>query len=280
MNAYKLNNGVEIPVLGFGTWKLADGDECYEAVTTALKAGYRHIDTAQYYGNEASVGRAIRDSGLDREEIFVTTKVWNNIGTKEEALHSIQESLDKLGLNYVDLLLIHWPNPVAFRQEPGYEKRNLDLWAAFKKTYQEDRARALGVSNFEEHHLKALLPHVEILPTVNQIKLAPGLPQAELVQFCRQEDLQLEGYSPLGSGKIFEDETLLELAEKYGHTVAQIALRWSLQHGYIPLPRSKTPANIESNLDVFDFTLEKADMAKLDDLSYLVDKADPDHNDI
>lgn len=271
-----LANGKEMPRLGFGTWKLKDGPEAKDSVAHALKVGYRHVDTAQIYGNEVSVGQAIAESDLKREDIFLTTKVWNTRTTFEEAAASIEESLEKLQTHYVDLLLIHWPNPEPVRANDGWKTRNAEVWKAMEAAYKSGKAKAIGVSNFQIHHLQALLETAEITPMVNQIVLAPGLDQAELVAFCQDHDIVPEAYSPLGHGGIFDNEDIKALADKYGKTPAQVALRWSLQKGFVPLPKSKTPANIESNLDIFDFELADEDMIILDTVQGIIEMSDPD----
>lgn len=274
METYILSNGVTIPKLGFGTWQIPDGDEAYQAISHALKVGYTHIDTAQAYKNEASVGRAIADSGVARKDIFLTTKVWNSNHSYDLAKASIEESLQKLGVDYIDLLLIHWPNPKAFRD--NWKEANAETWRAMEEFYEAGKVRAIGVSNFMQHHLEALFETAKVKPMVNQILLAPGCPQDELVAFCRQEDILLEAYSPLGTGAIFKNELANELADKYGKSVAQIALRWSLQKEFLPLPKSVTPKNITSNLDIFDFVISDEDEDKLDKVQGVATQKDPD----
>lgn len=278
MEHYTLSNGVTIPKIGFGTWQLEEGQQAYDAVLYALKTGYTHIDTAQLYGNEVSVGRAIADSGKHREDIFLTTKVWNdNIGY-DDTRASILDSLDKLGVDYVDLLLIHWPNPKPVRDSnpDGYKTRNAQVWSAMEDLYKEGKVRAIGVSNFMPHHLTALLETARIKPQVNQILLAPGTPQTELVALCRQHDILLEAYSPFGTGTLFGNPVVEEMAERYGKTVGQLALAWSLQKGFLPLPKSATPKNITSNLDCFGITLSDEDMTTLDTLDGVKSQNDPD----
>ncbi|OFM51412.1 2,5-diketo-D-gluconic acid reductase [Aerococcus mictus] len=230
MKTYKLSNSVEIPAIGFGTWKL-EGDKAVNAVSYALEVGYRHIDTAQYYGNEHEVGQAIKKSPVPREDIFLTTKVWNDKVGYEDTLASFEKSLEKLGTNYVDLLLIHWPNPKPYREEPGYKERNAEVWRALETIYEKGQAKAIGVSNFLPYHLDALLETAKIIPMVNQIKLTPGLTQDEIVEYCKKHNILLEGYSPLGSGEIFDNEEVQAIAQRLGYSVAQIALAWSLNHG-------------------------------------------------
>lgn len=274
MEHYTLSNGVQIPKIGFGTWQIPDGEEAYNSVAHALKVGYNHVDTAQIYGNEVSVGKAIADSDLAREEIFLTTKVWNDKHDYELAKASIDESLEKLGVDYVDLLLIHWPNPEPIRDH--WKEGNAGAWKAMEEAYKEGKVRAIGVSNFMIHHLEALFETTEIKPHVNQVLLAPGCPQDELVTFCEDHDILLEAYSPLGTGTIFSNDVAKEVAEANGKSVAQVALRWSLQKGFLPLPKSVTPKNIEANLDIFDFELSAEDVAKLDTIEGVKAQIDPD----
>lgn len=274
METYILSNGVTIPKIGFGTWQIPDGEEAYRAVSYAFEVGYTHIDTAQVYQNEASVGRAIADSSLSRKDIFLTTKIWNSNRSYDLAKKSIDESLNKLGVDYLDLLLIHWPNPKSLRDH--WEEANAETWKAMEDYYKAGKVRAIGVSNFMQHHLEALLETAEVKPMVNQLLLAPGCPQEELVSFCRQQDILLEAYSPLGTGSIFKNDVAKQLAEKYHKSVAQVALRWSLQKGFLPLPKSVTPENIMSNLDIFDFELSADDEKKLDRIEGVARQKDPD----
>ncbi|MGT2923808.1 aldo/keto reductase [Streptococcus caviae] len=276
MEVYTLNNGVEIPKIGFGTWQIPEGDEAYNSVRHALKVGYRHVDTAQAYGNEVSVGKAIADSGLARSDIFLTTKVWNDKHDYELAKASIEESLEKLGVDYLDLLLIHWPNPKALRENDAWKAGNAGAWKAMEEAYKAGKVRAIGVSNFMIHHLEALFETAEVKPHVNQILLAPGCVQEELVSFCRDNDILLEAYSPLGTGTIFGNLVVEEIADKYDKSAAQVALRWSLQKGFLPLPKSVTPKNIEANLHIFDFDLDEEDIRKLDRLEGIKTQQNPD----
>ncbi|GAB2027696.1 aldo/keto reductase [Lactovum odontotermitis] len=262
-DTYTLANGVKIPVVGFGTWQSKDGDEAYDAVKWALEAGYRHIDTAQAYHNEESVGKAIKDSGIAREELFVTTKLWG-CDTTEAAAATIDESLRKLQLDYIDLFLIHWPNPLEFR--PNFAARNAAVWKAMEAAVKAGKIRAIGVSNFHERHLTPLLEVAEIKPVVNQIMVNPSDQQPEVVAFNEAHDILTEAYSPLGTGKIFSIPELVELSKKYNRSVAQVVLRWSLDHGYLPLPKSVTESRIIENAQIFDFTLEADDIAFIDGL--------------
>lgn len=260
---YTLANGMTIPKVGFGTWQSKDGEEAYQAVKTALEVGYRHIDTAAVYGNEESVGRAIKDSGIAREDLFITTKLWA-VGTTEDARAALDESLEKLSLDYVDLYLIHWPNPKAFR--PNFAERNAAVWKAMEEGVRDKKVRAIGVSNFHPRHLEALLEVAEIKPVVNQIMVNPSDQQEEVVAFNKAHDILTEAYSPLGTGKIFAVTELTDIADKYGKTVAQVVLRWSLHKGYLPLPKSVTASRIKENADIFDFDLSKEDITFIDSL--------------
>jgi diketogulonate reductase-like aldo/keto reductase len=279
MEEYQLSNGVNIPKIGFGTWQIPEGEEVYKSVTHALKVGYRHVDTAQIYRNEVGVGQAIADSDLAREDIFLTTKIWNDKHDYDLAKASIEESLEKLGVDYVDLLLIHWPNPKAQREQDAWKAGNAATWKAMEEAYRAGKVRAIGVSNFMIHHLEALLETADIKPHVNQVLLAPGCPQEDLVSFCRQHEILLEAYSPLGTGSIFDNPVVQNLAAKYGKSIAQVALRWSLQKGFLPLPKSVTPNNIEANLQIFDFELSADDVDKLDKLEGIKSQKNPDEVD-
>lgn len=255
MNTYQLNNGVEIPVLGFGTFKSKDGEEAYHAVLEALKAGYRHIDTAAIYQNEESVGQAIKDSGVPREEMFVTTKLWNSQQTYEQTRQALEKSIEKLGLDYLDLYLIHWPNPKPLRENDAWKTRNAEVWRAMEDLYQEGKIRAIGVSNFLPHHLDALLETATIVPAVNQVRLAPGVYQEEVVAYCREKGILLEAWGPFGQGELFDSKQVQEIAANHGKSVAQIALAWSLAEGFLPLPKSVTTSRIQANLDCFGIEL-------------------------
>ena len=255
MTYYNLNNGVSIPVLGFGTWKAENGEIAYQSVLEALKAGYRHIDTAAIYKNEESVGRAIQDSGIPREEIFVTSKLWNTNHNYGQARQAFKESLEKLGLDY--LYLIHWPNPKPLRENDQWEIRNSEVWRAMEDLYQEGKIRAIGVSNFLPHHLDALLETAKILPAVNQVRLAPGVYQEEVVDYCREKGILLEAWGPFGQGELFDQEEVKEIAARHEKSVAQIALAWSLAEEFLPLPKSVTTSRIKSNLDCFGIELSQ-----------------------
>ena len=267
MKAYPLNNGVSIPVLGFGTWKAENGDVAYQAVLEALKAGYHHIDTAAIYKNEESVGRAIRDSGIPRQEIFVTTKLWNTNHSYDEARQAFEESMEKLGLDYLDLYLIHWPNPKPLRENDEWKTRNAEVWGAMEDLYKEGKIRAIGVSNFLPHHLDALLETARVIPAVNQVRLAPGVYQEAVVAYCKEKGILLEAWGPFGQGELFDKKEVQEIAAKHGKSVAQIALAWSLAEGFLPLPKSVTASRIQSNLDCFGIELSKEEREILKTIS-------------
>lgn len=277
-DTYTLNNGVKIPVVGFGTWQTPDGNIAESSVLAALKAGYRHIDTAAAYGNQESVGRGIRKSGIPRDEIFVTTKLWNKDHGYQAAKQAIDRSLMELGLDYLDLYLIHWPNPVDFRDR--WQEMNAESWRAMEEAVQAGKIRAIGVSNFRAKHLDELLKTATIQPTVNQIFLNPSDLQPEVTAYNEAHHILSEAYSPLGTGKIFKVAELQDIAANYGKTVAQVVLRWSLQHGFLPLPKSVHPERIEENAQLFDFELSEADMKVIDGLHGQAGlAADPDTTD-
>jgi diketogulonate reductase-like aldo/keto reductase len=246
-SAVKLNNGVAMPLLGLGVWKIPHGRECENAVLAALSAGYRHIDTAAVYGNEKSVGSAIKKSGLPRDQIFVTTKLWNDDHDDPEA--ACNASLGRLSLDYIDLYLVHWPVP----------ERNA-TWTILEKLLEQGKCRAIGVSNFTIHHLGELLRKSKIIPAVNQIEFNPFLYQKELLEFCTSNRIVLEAYSPLGHGKSLSDPKLVAIAKKCGKSPAQMLIRWALQHSVIAIPKSSDPGHIKQNADVFDFSISAQDM--------------------
>ncbi|MFJ9407925.1 aldo/keto reductase [Streptomyces sp. NPDC101393] len=251
-----LNNGTAMPQLGFGVWQVPD-DEAFSAVGHALDAGYRSIDTAAIYGNEEGTGKALAASGIARDDLFVTTKLWNGkdeTWTPDSVLREFDSSLTKLGLEYVDLYLIHWPRAVR----DDY----LSIWRTFEAIAKSGRAKAIGVSNFQPAHLRRLLDETSVVPAVNQIELHPNFAQPELRAFHAEHGIATEAWSPLGQGKgLLEDPTLAKLAEKHGKTAAQIVLRWHLQTGNVVIPKSVTPSRIAANIDVFDFALDDSDLA-------------------
>jgi len=251
MKTIKLNNGVEMPLLGLGTFKMTEKGEAYHAVVEALKAGYRHIDTAMVYENEIEVGAAIRDSGLEREDLFITTKLSGAKLGYDSAKVEFQKSLDNLGLTYIDLYLIHWPN---------YDEINIETWKALEELYKEGKVRALGLSNFQVHHIEALLETCEIKPVVNQVECHPGIQQKLLKRFCDTYEIKVIAHTPLMRGEVYQKEELHSLAKKYNKTVANITCRWLLQRGIIIIPKSSKKERIIANMDVFDFTLSDKEM--------------------
>ncbi len=254
-----LNNGVEMPQLGFGVWQVPDA-EAETAVAAALEAGYRSIDTAAIYGNEEGTGKAIARSDVPREDIFVTTKLWNSDHGYDSTLKAFDASLAKLGLDYVDLYLIHWPTPAR--------DRYVDTYKAFEKLLSDGRARAIGVSNFLPEHLERLIGETSVVPAVNQIELHPHLQQAAAREYHAEQGIATEAYSPLGSGKgILEIPAIVAIAQKHGRTPAQVVLRWHLQLGNVVIPKSVTPSRIEENIDVFGFTLDAEDLAAISALN-------------
>ncbi len=265
-DTYTLANDVQIPCIGFGTWQTPNGETAINSVKAALKAGYRHIDTAACYGNEASVGQAIKESGVPREEIFVTSKVWNTERGYEKTLAAFETTMAKLDLDYVDLYLIHWP--AAANQFENWKEINAQTWRALEELYIEGKVKAIGVSNFLPHHLEALLEGVKVVPMVNQIEYHPGFMQAESVAFCKAHNILVEAWSPLGTGNVLNNETLIMMAQKYSKTVAQICIRWVLQHGLLPLPKSITESRIIENTEVFDFEIKEEDMAIIDAIPF------------
>lgn len=270
-STYQLANGEKIPVVGFGTWQTPDGQVAEESVLAALKAGYRHIDTAMIYGNEASVGRAIHKSGVRRDELFVTTKLWNTDHTYERAIQAIDTSLQTLGLDYLDLYLIHWPNPLAFRE--NWQEANSAAWRAMEEAVKAGKIKSIGVSNFMPRHLDALYQTAQIKPVVNQIYLNPSDQQKEVVAYNQAHDMISEAYSPLGTGNLLAVPELVSLAEKYERSVAQVTLRWSLEKGFLPLPKSITPSRIVENAQLFDFELSDEDMQAIDALQGVAGQA-------
>lgn len=273
-DSFHLANGVKIPCMGLGTWQ-TDGATTNAAIQAALQCGYRLIDTAAAYGNEASVGRAIGESGIPREEVFITSKLRNACHGYQATLEAFEKTIARLDVEYLDLYLIHWPNPLQFRTT--WKQATVGTWKAFEELYRAGRIRAIGVSNFMPHHIETLMETAQIMPMVNQLKLCPGVTQPEAVAYCRAHGILVEAYSPFGTGAIFQVQEMKALAEKYGKSVGQVCLKWSLQRGFVPLPKSGNAARISENADIFDFELKDADVRLISNLKDCCGEApDPD----
>jgi len=257
-----LNNGTEIPEIGFGTWQTTES--VFNTVKTALDAGYRHIDTADIYGNEAEIGQALEESGIPRSELYITTKIWNSNRSYLGVKQSVENSLAKLKTNYIDLLLIHWP--ANERQFANWREINAETWKAMEEVYRSGVVKTIGVSNFMISHLEALLESAEVIPAVNQIEFHPGYTQQETVDYCKEEGIVIEAWSPIGSGRLLKDETLNEMANKYGVSPAILCIQFCLQCGVVVLPKSENPENIKSNLHFERFKIDEEDLKKLKNL--------------
>lgn len=275
IECFKLNNGVDIPSIGFGSYLAPEGEVAIDSVESALRDGYRLVDTAAAYNNEASVGIAIVQSRLPRKDIFVTSKVWNTDRGYDAAMRAFDKSLAALGLDYLDLYLIHWP--ASQNQYSNWRELNNSTWRALEAIYNEGRARSIGVSNFLPHHLAPLIDSATVLPMVNQIEFHPGFMQRDCVDYCRAHKIVVEAWSPLGRGRVLSNETLLSVADKYSKSVAQICLRWAWQHEVITLPKSVNPKRIKENIDIFDFAISDDDMRLIDNLGEFGESGlDPD----
>ena len=259
MEKFTLSNGVEIPAVGYGTYLTSEKDD--GTVAAALAAGYRHFDTASFYGTEQALGDALKASGVPREELFLTSKLWKDEMGYENALAAFERSLQKLGTDYLDLYLIHWPRTDDLTAE--WRQLDRDTWRALEDLYRAGRVRAIGVSNFLPHHLRSLMKTSEVMPMVNQIEFHPGYPQTYTVEFCKAHGILPEAWSPLGRTRVLQDERLAGIAAKYGKSVAQLCVRFALQCGVAPLPKSSSPARMQANLDVFDFVISDEDMDRI-----------------
>lgn len=266
MQTVTLANGYKIPAVGFGTWQTPNGDTAVNAVRTAIECGYTHIDGATVYDNEKSVGMGIKESGIARENLFITSKLWNTERGYETTIAAFEKTLSDLQVDYLDLYLIHWP--ANKKQFDNWKELNSETWRAFEDLYKQGRIKAIGVSNFLTHHLEALMETATIAPMVNQIEFHPGYMQKETLDFCKANNICVEAWSPLGTGRMLSNEILNEIAAKYNKSTAQLCIRWCMQNGTVPLPKSVTPARIAENLDVFDFEISNEDMEKINAMEY------------
>ncbi|MFT8322032.1 MAG: aldo/keto reductase [Bacillus sp. (in: firmicutes)] len=256
-NKVKLHNGVEIPQFGLGVYKVDEGKTVVDTINAAINLGYRAIDTAAFYANEEGVGQAIKESVISREELFITTKLWNDDHGYDATLKAFETSLKKLDSDYIDLYLIHWPGKDQY----------LESWRAFERLYEEGLVKAIGVSNFHEHHLDRLLANANEKPTVNQVELHPRLAQEELREYCKTNDIKVEAWSPLARGRILNEPTINYIANKHGKSAAQIILRWHLQNDIIVIPKSVSPKRLKENADIFNFQLSMEEMNQIDQLN-------------
>ncbi|WP_339257477.1 aldo/keto reductase [Paenibacillus sp. FSL P2-0136] len=256
-SATKLANGVEMPWFGLGVFKVQEGQEVIDSVKAAIKAGYRSIDTASVYGNEEGVGQAIRESGVAREELFITTKVWNTEQGYDSTLAAFDQSLSKLGLDYADLYLVHWPIRAKYK----------DTWRALEKLYADGKVRAIGVSNFQIDHLEDLLADATVKPMVNQVELHPLLNQQELREYCKAQGIQIEAWAPLAQGHLLDNEVLADIAARHNKTLPQVILRWDLQNGIVTIPKSVKEERIIANADIFDFELSEEEISRINGLN-------------
>jgi methylglyoxal/glyoxal reductase len=252
-----LSNGVDMPWFGLGVYKVEEGEQVVNSVKWAIEAGYRSIDTAALYQNEEGVGQAIKESGVPREELFITTKVWNSDQGYDTTLQAFDQSLSKLGLEYVDLYLVHWPVKGKYK----------DTWKALEKLHADGKVRAIGVSNFQIHHLEDLLADATVRPVVNQVELHPLLSQVELRNYCKEQGIQIEAWAPLAQGRLLDNSTLQTIADKHGKSIAQVLLRWDIQSGIVTIPKSINKERIVQNADIYDFELSDEEMKQIDDLN-------------
>ena len=248
-----LSNGVKMPSIGFGTYKSGNDEETAKIIKYALNIGYRQIDTASFYGNEVGIGNGIKESGINREDIFIVTKLWNDDHGYDKTIEAFNKSLEKLQVNYIDLYLIHWPN-----------KLNSETWKAFEYLYKTGKVKSIGVCNFKIGHLEELKKTAKIMPMVNQIEIHPQSSKNDMLSYCEENNIQLVAWSPIMRGKLFSNELMINLAEKYKKTIAQIILRWHFQRGIIPIPKSSNEERIKENLNIFDFELSINDMKSID----------------
>ena len=264
-DTFTLNNGYKIPCIGFGTWQTPDGKTAVNSVIEAIKSGYKHIDTAAIYGNEKSIGKAIKESGINRNELFITSKVWNKDRGYKTTLAAFEKTINDLQIDYLDLYLIHWPASV--NKFNDWDNINLETWRAMTELYKAGKIKSIGVSNFMPHHLKSLM-ETEVKPMVDQIEFHPGFMQEETFKYCNDNNILVEAWSPLGTGKMLDNETLKIVASKYNKSVAQICIRWCLQNNTLPLPKSVTASRIKENTEIFDFVISDEDMKTINAMEY------------
>ncbi len=251
-----LENGIKIPAIGFGTYKLGEDEEVEKSIKYALEIGYRHIDTAAFYGNEEAIGRGIKESSVKREDIFLATKLWNDCHGYDNAINAFNDSIKRLGVDYLDLYYIHWPNEF-----------NSETWRALEDLYKEGKVKAIGVCNFKKGHLEELKKTAKIMPMVNQIEIHPECTQKDIVEYCQGNNIQVVAWSPIMRGRIFNEPLMIELSKKYNKSIAQITLKWHIQNNIIPIPKSSNEGRIKENLNIFDFEISKEDIIKIDSLN-------------
>lgn len=264
---YKLNNGIEIPSIAFGTWKFLDNEETSQIINNAITNGYRYIDTASAYGNEASIGRGIKQSGIDRQSIVIGGKLWNDDRGYEKTIKACYKTIETLNCEYLDVYLIHWPASKAVYD--NWKEINNETWKAMEYLYESGLVKAIGVCNFKVNQLESLIEKAKIKPMINQVEFHPGVMQKEILEFCKRNSILVEAWSPLGSGKLIKKEQLKEIASKYNKDVAQICIKWCIQNGTLPIPKTSDTDRMKSNLNVFDFTISKEDMEYLNNLPYM-----------
>lgn len=266
MEYVRLRNGVELPKVGLGTWQIVERSLMNDVIKSAYDSGYRLIDFAKAYSNEIAVTKALREAGIGREEVILSDKLWRTVFGYEEVLDACKQSLKKLKTDYFDLYLIHWPASIS--TYPDWAEKNAENWRAMETLYKEGYVKAIGVSNFNVRYLSKLRETASIMPFVNQIELHPGLLQQDIVDFCQKESIQMEASSPLGSGEVLKQETLVRLGDKYGVSTAKICLRWGIQKGFVVIPKSTNPERIAGNISVFDFEISSDDMRLIDEIPY------------
>lgn len=264
---YKLNNGMEIPNIAFGTWKFPNNEETSKIITNAIYSGYRYIDTATSYGNESAIGKGIKDANIAREDIIIGGKLWNDDRGYDNIIKACYRTIKALECKYLDIYLIHWPASKAVHK--NWEEINAETWKAMEYLYNKGIVKAIGVCNFKINQLEALFKSAEIKPMINQIECHPGFMQLDIIEFCKKQNILVEAWSPLGSGKLLKKEQLKEIAKKYNKDVAQICIKWCLQNEVLPLPKTSDVERMKSNLNVFDFEISKEDMIYLNNLPYM-----------